>query len=530
MFLREIKSRGKTYLVIVESYRDDGKVKHRSIASLGCLDYLQDSEQIKKLAMSLLKYYRGEDTIYDINKISEKDRKKWGYVKVIRKLWEMFGLDEILGRAIKDKKIKFDFFSAVFLMLLDRLREPKSKLATYNRQGKYHGIKKNKLQHLYRALDILSDKKEEIELFLFEKNKSLFNLEVDVCLYDVSTLFFESIEKDELREFGFSKDCKINEVQVVLGLLVDLEGRPIGFDLFPGSTYEGNTLKKALDKLKDKFKINRLIFVGDQAICSKKNLEMIKEKGFSYIVGSRIKTKAEEIKEKILQKGSYVKIKVEEEDEILKYREIKVEGEKLICTWSKKRAEKDKKDRERLIKKAEEIVSSNKSKVISKRGAMKYVNVKAKEIPTLNEQKILEDARWDGFYGIQTNCEDFNARAILGFYHDLWRIEESFRILKTHLETRPIFVWTAKRVKGHIVLCFIAFLLERTLEIQLKKNNLFYSPQVIREALDELEFSEIKIDKQIFYLRSNVKGPANKILRSFCINIPPAITSPEKFN
>jgi transposase len=178
-------------------------------------------------------------------------------------LWDEYRLDELFSDIIKPLKIKFDFFSSVFLMVLDRLCEPKSKLKTHQKQEKYHRIKENSLQHLYRALDILADKKEDIEKYLFEANKSLFNTKVDIVFYDVTTLYFESVRKDTIRDFGFSKDLKVNEVQIILGLIIDQETRPIGFDIFSGNTFEGHTIKTLLDKLNKRFQINRLIFIGE---------------------------------------------------------------------------------------------------------------------------------------------------------------------------------------------------------------------------------------------------------------------------
>ncbi len=192
MFIREVKSRGKTYLNIIESFWKDGKSRHRSIASLGRLDILKDSDQLFRIANALLKYCKEKQNFRDISTSEEMGRRSWGYPSVFRKLWDLFGLEPLLSGLLKGSKTQFDFFSAVFLMLVDRLSDPKSKLACYEKQEKYHGIRRNELQHLYRALDILSDGKEKIENHLFEKNRNLFNMRVDVILYDVTTIYFES--------------------------------------------------------------------------------------------------------------------------------------------------------------------------------------------------------------------------------------------------------------------------------------------------------------------------------------------------
>lgn len=482
MFIREIKTQGKTYLNLVESYRENGKTKHRSIGSFGRLDNLRNTEQIRRVAVSLLRYCNG--TRLDITTAEEKSRKIWGAPVVIRKLWDEFKLDSLFSKIVGNRKIKFNFFSSVFLMVLDRLMSPGSKLRSYEKQDRYWIISskhykvpwqkkiracKNEnelrprrsgisasLQHLYRALDVLAESKEDIEKHLFEMNKDLFNVKIDVMFYDVTTLYFESVSEDVLREFGFSKGCKVNEVQIILGLLVDLEGMPIGYDIFPGGTFEGHTVKGIIEKLSKKFQINRLVFVGDRGMLSKDNLELIKGAGYEYVVGSRIRNKSKELRENLLNEEGYIEVKTGDEGEGFKYKEVGTGEDKIICGFSEKRAQKDRQDRERLILKAEKIVKEGGS-IVSKRGALRYIEVKSVEYGKIDKERIKEEKRWDGYYGVQTNCKFMDGKEVLNIYHQLWRIEESFRILKSHIEARPVFHWTAKRIKGHMMLCFPDF-------------------------------------------------------------------------
>ncbi|MCL4386824.1 IS1634 family transposase [Patescibacteria group bacterium] len=527
MFIREKTSptTKRTYLQIIRSYRTQGKIRQKIIASLGCLQELQEKNEIKKLARSLLKFCSQRQDITDFSSLKENNRYYWGAVKIIRKIWEQLKLSELLSSFSKSAQLKFDYFSAVFLMVIERLVNPCSKWKSYQNQDKYYGISKVDSQHLYRALDVLASNKEKLEKELFERNVSLFNMSVDVVFFDVTTLYFESQKISDLKLFGFSKDCKVNEVQVVVSLIIDKEGRPIGFDVFPGNTFEGKTMESAVKKLKKNFNIDRLIFVGDRGVFSAGNFEILKENNYEYIISSRIKSKSKAVKEKILD-GKWDYEKEEEKGEVFKYKEIGTKGERLIITWSSKRARKDRADRERLIKRAEELLEGN--RVANKAGARKYLKVEV-EKAELNQEKIELDARWDGYYGIETNNDDLSAGVVVERYKDLWRIEESFRILKSHLETRPIFHWTEKRILGHLVLCFLAFLLERILELELKRNEINYSASGIREALNSLQVSEVEIEGRTFLLRSRVEGLANDILRCFKIKIPPNFTTPELF-
>ncbi len=528
MFLREIKTKGKTYLNIIESYWKDGKSRHKSIASLGRLDNLQNTKQLRKIALGLLRYCKENHTHLDLTTCEETQRKIWGAPVVIKKIWDKFKLDELFSKLIGSRKIKFDLFSSIFLMVIDRLLSPQSKLQSYEKQGRYWDIEENELHHLYRALDLLQEGKDQIEDYLFNMNKSLFNLRVDVVFYDVTTLYFESVRRDSLREFGFSKDLKVNEVQIVLGLLLDQEGRPIGYDLFPGNTYEGKTIKEALEKLKERFQINRLILVGDRAILSQDNLQLISSRGYEYLVGFRIRNTKEDIQNQILKEAGYVEVKTADMEELFKYKEIYQGQDRIICSYSSKRARKEQRDRERLIEKAEKILEGRKS-IISKRGAARYLKIKSLSSPQIDERKIKEDEKFDGYYAIITNCKSLQGKDVLEAYHGLWKIEEAFRVLKSHIEARPIFHWTEKRIKGHIMLCFLAFLIERTLELELKAQQIDYSPTKIKAALNSLQFSEIECEGQTFYLRSPVLGLANDILRTLKIRIPAKITTPEGF-
>ena len=155
------------------------------------------------------------------------------------------------------------------------------------------------------------------------------------------------------------------------------------------------------------------------------------------------------------------------------------------------------------------------------KGALKYIETDVSIGDKLDEDKIRNEARWDGYYGIETNCDHFSNEKILSAYHDLWRVEESFRIFKSHLEARPVFHWTPKRIKGHFVLCFIAFLLERTLEVKLKERKVEYSPMKVRDALNGLQYSVIDVDGRRIYVSSRVEGLANEVMRALRMQLPP---------
>ncbi|QSQ07943.1 hypothetical protein H0A61_00262 [Koleobacter methoxysyntrophicus] len=539
MFIKITQSGKYKYAQLVESYREGKNVKHRVLLNLGRLDEIENNPSFQRLGMRLLELSKAKKVI-DLESFSDARIVNWGYL-VYKKIWEVFELDKILTRIKEKGKTQFNLSDACFLMVIQHLLQPKSKLATYANQGYYVQLPNVELHHLYRALDIIHIQKEQLEELMFHKNRNLFNMQVDVVFYDVTTFSFESVKADTLRDFGFSKDGKFNEVQVVLGLLVDCEGRPIGYELFPGNTFDGKTLDTALEKLEKRFGIRRVIIVADRGINSKLNLKRIVDRNYSYIFAARIKNMGRKIEEQVFDPEGYIVLNSEQDEKLL-YKVIdhinrfKQDGktcelkEKLIITYSSKRAKKDQKDRERLIQKAK-LLLKDQSKITAsnKRGGRKYLKNSGKEVWYLDQEAIARDERFDGYYGIQTNEQDIKPQDALEAYHTLWKIEESFRIMKSTLEVRPIFHWTEPRIKGHFLICFLAFLLERTLEFKLKKAGETASPDKIREALNSMNFAEVEIEQKNFFIKTKATDLSSKILRVLRIKPPKNVIPAEEF-
>ncbi|MCL4378710.1 MAG: IS1634 family transposase [Actinobacteria bacterium] len=528
------KSGKYEYCQVVHSYKEDGVTRHKVLFGLGRLDKIKNDTSIQSFAKKLLEL-SGAPTLASLDNISESEIVNWGHI-VYKKIWDTFGLDSILSHIASKTKIGYCLSSASFLMTLNHLLSPSSKLAAYNGQNKYMGLKETDLHQIYRSLDVLADAKEEIEAEIFERNKSLFNMEVDVVFYDVTTISFCSERSDDLKDFGFSKDGKPNKVQVVLGLVIDCYGRPVGYELFSGNTFDGKTLPSALDALKRRFGVRKLIIVADKGISSKINLKEIEDAGYSYIFAYRLKQASEAVKVAALS-GGYIDL----EEQFLKYKVIEhtfkagpVErkiAQKIIITYSDARARKDKMDRDRAIEKAKELLKSpSKIKASNKRGAKKYIKEEDRR-PTyyLNEDAIEADERFDGYYAIATNEDSISPEDAIDAYHSLWKIEDSFKIMKSTLEVRPVFVWTPKRIKGHFVICFLAFLLARHIEYKLAKNNIRASAEKIRQAINSLQFAKIYIESRPYLVKTKANELANKILRILKIASPKNVTAAEEF-
>jgi transposase len=539
MFLKIVKAKGHTYLQLVHSYRVGSQVKHKIMANLGRFDSLDGNEQLTRLGERFLKI-AGVKERHD-PQIEEDQRLIYGHI-AYQKLWEKWNLAPLIRNAVKNTKIEFNVENAVFLLTMDRLMTPQSKLKSFENQGRYLAIEKMSLHHLYRCLDVLCEEKETIEKELFERRRDIFHYKVDVVFYDVTTFHFESVTADSLRDFGFSKNAKFNEVQVVLGLLVDSYGIPVGFDLFPGNTYEGDTLIKAIEKMRKRFCIGEVIVVSDKGMSNKKNFWRIRHAEYHYIISMRLRALPVSLQKEILRKEDYQDLQQDMEGKF-RYKIIKDhvqemtndEGEKerekvnLVCFWSEERAKKDRADRERLIEKARQKLANGETGN-DNRGCLRYVRMSGnKKVLGLDEEQIKKDAEFDGYYVIESSKSDLTASQVIAEYKRLWRIEDSFRVMKSALWTRPIFHWTPRRIKGHFVLCFIAFLLERTLERKLKNNKIDASPQKIRSALNSLQVSLLNIDGKKYYLKGKTEKLAGEILRVMKINQPKNLTPAENF-
>ena len=550
MFARVITSKGKKYLNIITTYREGKKTKQRVVANLGRVDELNISS-IENLASKLLDIVDSDKKLNDrvTPQLEELDRYNYGFI-AYKDIWDRFRLDDILDSLVCDKSIKYNFKNIVFSMVVDRLLKPKSKLAMFNNKDDYFSINSSlNLNHIYRSLDILALNKESIEKSLFNRNCNLFNISTDIVFYDVTTFYYESKNENDLKKFGYSKDGKFGDVQVVMGMLIDKNGLPIGYELFSGNTADSKTMIAILDKLKERFKIDTVVIVADRGLNSKPNLKAIKDAGYDYLMAAKIKTMSAETQTDILNNKDYITIndedsdnglysyKVIDYDNKIRYKkecvdsnsgEITIKNiettlkEKLVCTYSQKRANKDRYDRYRALEKANNIIVQNqKSSLTSTRSFKKYIANETKAdgckdfIMSLDWKKIKKDRLYDGYYAITTSRVDLNPIEVIDNYHNLYKIEDSFKVLKSTFDTRPIYHYKESRIEAHFIVCFIAFMLERDLEIRLKKSKSFknqvITPNRIKEALNALEVSKVRVDNRVFYMKSNHTNSKDKL-------------------
>ena len=506
-YLKTDKKKEGTYLRIVESYRDEeGVSRKRTLHSLGRVeDYTE--EMLQRMGARLYELGGGDLRALIGDNIEELGRYNYGFYQIYHKLYQSYGLDRVLGQISKRKKLSYDLSNAVFLMLLERLNDPGSKLCTWTHQSEYLGIEPVELHHLYRSLDQLADHHERIQGCIYRSGRNLFNQKLDVVFFDVTTFYFDSDKEMEgkLRQKGFSKDGKLGKTQILFGLLIDKDKQPIGYEIYSGDTFEGHSFEDALERWKKRYMIDKVILVADRGMLNKKNLAKTVEKGYHFIMGERLKQLSKSVQRELLELDSYqhqwLMKEAGDRPIRIRYKTIKHQGRRIIATYSEKRAKKDAKDREKRLEKAEALLKDpSKLKAKARRHYISMEEGKA----SLDEEKIKQDQKYDGILAISTNEENLPVEKILDHYRNLYKIEHSFRSFKSHLETRPMFHWTDKRIRGHICLCYIAYALLAQLQLRLEKKKFPLSERKIRKLISKMQLSHIKNGNREFYIRSKL--------------------------
>ncbi|MCP3927210.1 MAG: transposase, partial [Desulfobacterales bacterium] len=310
----------------------------------------------------------------------------------------------------------------------------------------------------------------------------MFNQKLDVVFYDVTSFYFNSSIEDGFREKGFGKDGKIGKTIIIFGMLIDQNKQPVGYEVYRGKQYEGHTFTDALDRLKKKYQIDKVICVADTGMMNKYNIKEVQESDYEYIFGERLRSMSRGIQNEILDLSKYKKLKV---TDITDGKEIEIQyyvtgykAKRLISTYSTKRASKDKAERDEKIERAKLFISNPSS--LEKKAKNFYLKKDEKSQYSLDNEKIKRSERFDGLMTIATNNRELSVADVLTAYKQLYKIEHSFRTFKTFLETRPMFHWTERRILGHIPLCYISFTLLNYLQLQLQKQGTSQSENQIR--------------------------------------------------
>jgi len=532
---------------IVESYRKGSKISQKIIRYVGIALDDREEQKLRDLAIEIIAKLEKEKLdstsqldLFDVptendiknnihNKIGRPKRKNIKDIlptsqvcldDIMEKERIVEGVHEVAGKVYNDlynnllkgtrqNKILKD-------LVLARLIEPCSKHKSQQILLKQFNIAHD-LDAIYRVMDKVYNNIDNIKKATFAKAKTLFPDGVDLLLFDVTTLYFESTEVDELRNFGYSKDHRFNTTQLVLALATNSDGMPIGYELFEGNKAEVKTLVIAIENWNKLFNIGSVCFVGDRAMMSKENVKLLEEKNYQYIIAAKLRSLPEQLKENILSEKNYQPSIIS--NDFSWVGEFSYNNSRLIVSYKTKRAHKDVKDRQRILDKINKQLKGDDDtkKLISNHGVKKYTSITDSNA-ALDESKIFADAQWDGLHGVITNIKnpDKTAESILSRYACLWKIEESFRINKHTLKMRPIFHWKPERIKAHVAICYMTFAVLRNLQYQVSLRQKVSIEVILSELLHVQSSIHVhKVTKDLYKMPGAFSNTARKIYKAF---------------
>lgn len=491
----------RTYLYIVEGVRENGKIRQKIVANLGRLEDMQSGD-LDRLIESLAKFSKRKWVQAEAAKIMVDRAREWGTDLIFHNIWENLGLPATLERLLAKTDITTPISEAIYAMVLNRISDPLSKRAVSEWASDIYrpSFAALQLHHFYRALDFLIENQNSIEQDLFEKTKNLFNLDLDMVFWDTTSTYFEGEGPEGLAEYGYSKDHRPDRVQVVVGILMTRAGIPVAHQIFPGNTADIDTFKAMIQEARSRFRLRRAIFVGDRGMVSQKLLDELDRQHIEYIVGMRMrKMKAVE---QVLKTGGRYKVVSNN----LRVKEVwSDDADRYIICYNPIQAEHDRKAREETVKKLEKHLKENGLKqLIGNSGYRRYLVIEGPKAG-IDYQAFEKEARYDGKYMLRTNTILDTDQAALA-YKELWRVERAFRGLKSTLDLRPVYHWKEIRVRGHVMVCFLALVLESALQRSLKNSKKQVEYTYLIRDLRQLKAVELTLEGQRYLCRTEMPG------------------------
>lgn len=534
MHLRTVKNKvtGREYLSIVQSYRDKSSKQSKSttIESLGYLDELQkqypDPKTHFKAEIARMNKERADESSSYNFSIPKKEtllknfsnRKNFGYA-ALSKIYHELEIDKFLVNRQRHSHEEYDTNAIMRLLIFSRLLYPASKKKTFEDKEQFFEKSNFTLDDVYRSLSIFNKLSDSLQLWLHERVKSQYNRDTRLVYYDVTNYYFEIDEQDDFRRKGPSKEHRPDPI-VQMGLFVDNNGIPITYKLFPGNQTDKTTLIPSLGKIQHNYSLGRIIVVADRGIITGDNIWYTLSAGNGYVLSYSILCADKDFQEYVLKERGYVdkgdgfKIKSR-----LEPREIHVtstSGKKIIKTvhekqvvfYSPKYALKAQYEREAVLQKAKDLIKNpSKYKKSTAYGAAKYIKNLAfdedtgeilenvKESLALDEERLKKESQFDGYYAILSSEQDESAERILEIYRGLWKIEESFKLTKSDLKSRPVYLSLKEHIDSHFLTCFISLLIIRILEHRLKRK---YPTSAMLESLKKAECSHTQENLYVF--------------------------------
>ena len=534
MFLKKTPNKsGRINLAIVDGYYDKAtkKTKHKVIESLGYLDELEKQyddpiDYFTKRAKKLTEEKKARQapinfTFYDSDRLCVGDnlRKNFGYT-ALSNIYHELELDKFLNNRQRHTKESYDANTILKMLVYSRILAPASKKSSFDHREMFFEKTNYSLDDVYRCLSFLNKHKETIQVWINDKIKENYGRDTSLIYYDVTNYYFETDEQNDFLRKGVSKEHRPNPI-VQMGLFMDNNAIPITYELFAGNTNDCLTYRPNFGRIKKQFNLGRVISVADKGMTTGDNIwyTINTPAHDGYVFSMSIRGAEKSMKKYVLDDDGYVWLGKEYKRKSRKYpRTIQVTStsgkkikkqvdEKQIVFWSEKYAKRAKAEREATLAKARDLAANPGSYTrATSYGAAKYVKkvdydkdtgeiLTASSILDIDEDLIREEEALDGYYMLLTSEMDTPDDKIIDMYRGLWRIEESFKITKSELEARPVYVWTREHIEAHFLTCFVALTISRILEMKLEHK---YSAGRIIDSLSRAECSLLQQNYYVF--------------------------------
>jgi len=531
------KKTGNTTLSIRRGYRDtNGKVKNVTVQYLGKLDDLKKEfddpiSHFKNVVaqMNEEEKVNNKPIILKIDKNEKLNENtdnlyNFGYV-ALSKVYHELEIDKFILNQFKNRNInEFKLNNILKLLVFARALFPDSKKSTYENRNIFFENTDFSLQEVYNALTYMEPFKDRLQQYIYDHIQEQYKPNNECIYYDVTNYYFEIDDPDELRKKGVSKEHRPNPI-VQMGLFIDSIGLPMNYKLFSGNTNDCLTLRPMVQELQKNYDIGKVIVVADKGLNTGNNIAYNVATGNGYVMSLSLRGANSELKEYVLKEDGYsynadktykvksriypreiIITKIDPKDGKIKRTKKNVD-EKQVIFWSADYAKRAKAERQPAIDKAKELIGNvqkfNKS---NSYGASKYVKhlvfdketgeiIQAESQLSLNEEKIAEEEKYDGYYAIVTSELDKTDGEIIDIYRGLWRIEETFKVSKSELTARPVYVSREDHIQAHFLTCYISLVLSRILQHKVNKK---YSVGKILESLGKCNCSNIQENIYLF--------------------------------
>jgi len=547
MFVRIKKVGNNSYIQIVESRRDGKTVRQHVVATLGKADEMIESGKLDSMARSLLKHTKAVQVLdaHRDGALVAHQTRSIGPALVFNRLWKDLGLPSVFDKLLAGTRFQFPVERAVFLTVLHRLFCPGSDRAAERWKDDFviPGAEEISLHHMYRAMDWLGRRsiqlgsdhftnrctKDEVEELLFARNKDLFT-ELDLVFFDTTSIYFEGEGGQEPGRRGHSKDSRQDLPQMVVGAILDGRGRPICCEMWPGNVTDVTTLQPVVKRLTGRFGIPSLCIVADRGMVSKDTIEKLESSEFDlrYILGVRMRKLNIFKDQDFTIDDSFVEVTPprtrSSDPSPLKVSERTVDGKRYIICYNEEQARKDRHDRQAIIESLRQKLRESDKNLVGNMGYRKFLAQHGADHFVIDEEKVKDDARFDGIWILTTNMAD-QAPDIARHYKELWMVEDVFRSVKTILRTRPIYHHNDDSIRGHVFCSFLALMLLKELESRLAECGQSYEWQDIKRDLAALQQIDVSMNGEPLTLRTELHGCCGEVFKAAGVAIPQRVQS-----